>query len=161
MARSLAPRPRRLSRRGRSSAGSEQELKNFVSARVLALLDCTYRELGEQWRAVWRSEPPRKASREFLFAPWPMGFKRRRSVGLTQRRSSYCRTLILRTVRDPSRKEIGLPKATSCGAFAASRERAEKPATRWLSGRDSNFDTQRCPLFERDPDCTARQPHGR
>ena len=61
-----APRPRRLRRRGRSSAQSEQELNNSVTARVLALPNCPYRELGEQWREVWGSNPPRHASREFL-----------------------------------------------------------------------------------------------
>jgi len=61
-----APPPRRSRRRGRSSARSEQELRNSVTARVLALPNCSYRELGEQWRAVWRIDPPRKASREFL-----------------------------------------------------------------------------------------------
>ena len=65
MARPLSPRPRRLKRRGRS-APSEQELKELVTARVLALPACSYRELGEQWRTLWGSEPPRKASREFL-----------------------------------------------------------------------------------------------
>ena len=66
MARSLAPRPRRVQRRGRTSAQSEQELKDTVTARVHALPDCSYRELGEQWRAVWGTEPPRHGSREFL-----------------------------------------------------------------------------------------------
>jgi hypothetical protein len=61
-----APHPRRLKRRGRSSAQSEQELKASVTARVLALPDCSYRELGEQWRAAWGTEPPYKTSREFL-----------------------------------------------------------------------------------------------
>jgi hypothetical protein len=60
------PRPRRSRRRGRSPAQSEQELKDSVTARVLALPHCSYRELGEQWRALWGSDPPRKASREFL-----------------------------------------------------------------------------------------------
>ena len=62
----LDPRPRRLKRRGRSSAQSEQEVKDSVTARVLALPNCSYRELGEQWRAVWGTEPPHKTSREFL-----------------------------------------------------------------------------------------------
>jgi hypothetical protein len=53
-------------RRGRTSAQSQEELTDRVAARVLALPNCSYRELGEQWRAVWGSEPPRKASREFL-----------------------------------------------------------------------------------------------
>ena len=61
-----APRPRRPSRRGRSSVQSEQELKDSVTARVLALPNASYRELGEQWRALWRTEPPYKTSREFL-----------------------------------------------------------------------------------------------
>jgi Protein of unknown function (DUF2924) len=61
-----APRPRRSRRRGRSFAQSEQELRDSVTARVLALPNCPYRELGEQWRAIWGTEPPRKASREFL-----------------------------------------------------------------------------------------------
>ena len=66
MERSLAPRPRRLRRRGRSSAQSEQELKASVTARVLSLPNCSRGELEEQWRALWGSEPPRHGSREFL-----------------------------------------------------------------------------------------------
>ena len=61
-----ATRPCRSKRRGRSSAQSEQELRDSVTARVLALPHCPYSELGEQWRAMWATEPPRKASREFL-----------------------------------------------------------------------------------------------
>lgn len=61
-----APRPPRPSRRGRFPAQPEQELKDSVTARVLALPNCSYRELGEQWRALWGTDPPRKASREFL-----------------------------------------------------------------------------------------------
>lgn len=37
-----------------------------MAERVHALPNCSYRELGEQWRNVWGSEPPHKASREFL-----------------------------------------------------------------------------------------------
>jgi hypothetical protein len=55
-----------LRRRGRTPAQSEQELKDSITARVLALPNYAYRELGDQWRAVWGTEPPRKASREFL-----------------------------------------------------------------------------------------------
>jgi hypothetical protein len=55
-----------LRRRGQSSSQSEQELGDAVAAKVLALPNCPYRELGEQWRSVWGTEPPRKASREFL-----------------------------------------------------------------------------------------------
>lgn len=66
MARSLAPRPRRLNRRGRTSAQSKQKLQDSVAARVLALSACSYRELGEQWRSVWGTAPPYKTSREFL-----------------------------------------------------------------------------------------------
>ena len=66
MARSLAPRLRRLARRGRSSAQSEQDLKASVTARVLALPNYARGELEEQWRAVWGTQPPRHGSREFL-----------------------------------------------------------------------------------------------
>lgn len=66
MTRPLAPRPRRLRRRGRPSAQSEQDLKASVAAQVLALPDCSRRELEEQWRALWGTEPPRHGSREFL-----------------------------------------------------------------------------------------------
>jgi hypothetical protein len=60
------PRPCRLKRRGRSPAQSEQELKDSVTARVLALPNCSYRELGELWRDVWGTEAPHRTSREFL-----------------------------------------------------------------------------------------------
>jgi len=66
MRRSLTPRPRRLKRRGRSSTQSDAELRTSVTARVLALPCCPRAELQAQWRAVWGTEPPRHASREFL-----------------------------------------------------------------------------------------------
>jgi hypothetical protein len=77
-----APRPRRLKRRGRSSTQSEQELSDSVTARVLALPNCSYRELGEQWRAVWGSDPPRKASREFLIRAAAYGIQAQAFGGL-------------------------------------------------------------------------------
>ena len=66
MALELPPRPRRLRRRGRSSAQTEQELKDFVTRQVLALPNCSPGELENRWRALWGSEPPRHGSREFL-----------------------------------------------------------------------------------------------
>ena len=80
--RSLPPPPRRLKRRGRTSAQSEQELKDSVTAKVLALPNCPYRELGEQWRAVWGTEPPRKASREFLIRAVAYGIQAQAFAGL-------------------------------------------------------------------------------
>ena len=82
MARPLAPRPRRLRRRGRSSAQSEQELRASVAARVLALPDCARGELEEQWRALWGSEPPRHASREFLIRAVAYGIQAQAFNGL-------------------------------------------------------------------------------
>ena len=38
----------------------------LVTERVSASPNCSYRELGEQWRALWGTEPPHKTSREFL-----------------------------------------------------------------------------------------------
>jgi hypothetical protein len=81
MGRPLSLHPRRLKRRGRS-APSEQELKESVTARVLALPTCSYRELGEQWRALWRSEPPGKASREFLIRAVAYGIQAQAFGGL-------------------------------------------------------------------------------
>ena len=66
MALALPPRPRRLRRRGRSSARTEQDMKASATAQVLALAHCSRAELEEQWRALWGSEPPRYGSREFL-----------------------------------------------------------------------------------------------
>jgi Protein of unknown function (DUF2924) len=82
MTRPLAPRPRRLKRRGRTSAQSEQELKDRVTARVLALPSCPYRELGEQWRSVWGTDPPHKASREFLIRAVAYGIQAQAFGGL-------------------------------------------------------------------------------
>ena len=82
MARSLAPRPRRLRRRGRSSAQSEQELRASVAAQVLALPDCARGELEEQWRALWGTEPPRHASREFLIRAVAYGIQAQAFGGL-------------------------------------------------------------------------------
>ena len=48
------------------------------------------------------------------------------------------------------------------GRFGEGRVRAEKPATGWLGGPDSNFDThERCRLASQDPVGTARDPHVR
>ena len=70
MARSLPPCPRRLRRRGRSSAQSEQELRASVAARVLALPNCSYGELGDassnELRREWRGHEPPKISRDLL-----------------------------------------------------------------------------------------------
>jgi hypothetical protein len=82
MARSLARRPRRLRRRGRSSAQSEQELQAAIAARVLALPDCSRGELAEEWRAVWGTEPPRHASREFLIRAVAYGIQAQAFGGL-------------------------------------------------------------------------------
>jgi hypothetical protein len=71
-----------LRRRGQSYAQSEQALKDSITARVLALPNCSYRELGEQWRAVWGTEPPRKASREFLIRAVAYGIQAQAFGGL-------------------------------------------------------------------------------
>lgn len=78
----LAPRPRGLRRRGRSSAQSEQELKASVAARVLALPNCSRGELEEQWRALWGSESPRHGSREFLIRAVAYGIQAQAFGGL-------------------------------------------------------------------------------
>jgi hypothetical protein len=82
MARSLAPRPRRLRRRGPSSAQSEQKLRASVAAQVLALPDCARGELEEKWRAVWRTESPGHASREFLIRAVAYGIQAQAFGGL-------------------------------------------------------------------------------
>ena len=63
MARSLAPRPRRLRRRGRSSAQSKHEAD--PASRAIALPDCPRGELEQHWRRLYRSDPPR-ISRDLL-----------------------------------------------------------------------------------------------
>lgn len=78
----LSAGPRRRKRRGPFLARSEKELRHSVAARILALADCSYRELGEQWRTVWGSEPPRKASREFLIRAVAYGIQVRAFGGL-------------------------------------------------------------------------------
>ena len=74
--------PRRFKRRGRPSAQSQRELSNPVTARVLALPNCSYRELGEQWRSLWGTNPPRKASREFLIRAVAYGIQVKAFGGL-------------------------------------------------------------------------------
>ncbi len=78
----LSAGPRRRKRRGPFAARSEKELRDSVAARVLALPDCCYRELGEQWRTVWGTEPPRKASREFLIRAVAYGIQAQAFGGL-------------------------------------------------------------------------------
>jgi hypothetical protein len=46
------------------------------------LPNCPYRELGEQWRSVWGTEPPRKASREFLIRAVAYGIQAQAFGGL-------------------------------------------------------------------------------
>jgi hypothetical protein len=82
MAGPLAPRPRRLRRRGQSSAQSEQELRASVTARVLGLPDCARGELEEQWRALWGTEPPRYGSRVFLIRAVAYGIQAQAFGGL-------------------------------------------------------------------------------
>jgi hypothetical protein len=71
-----------LKRRGRTSARSEQELKDSVTARVLALPNCSYGKLREQWHAVWGTEPPRHGSREFLIRAVAYGIQAQAFGGL-------------------------------------------------------------------------------
>ena len=96
MTRSLTPRPRQR-RRGRSSAQSEQDERASVAARVLALPNCSYGELGEQWRALWGSDPPRHGSREFLIRAVAYGIQAQAFGGLD------AKTLqLLRKANDPN-----------------------------------------------------------
>ena len=44
--------------------------------------NCPYRELGKQWRAVWGTDPPRKASREFLIRAVAYGIQAQAFGGL-------------------------------------------------------------------------------
>jgi hypothetical protein len=81
MMRSFAPRPRRLKRRGRS-AQSGENLSASVTARVLALPSCPRAELLAQWRAVWGTEPPKHASREFLIRAVAYGIQAQAFGGL-------------------------------------------------------------------------------
>src|SRR6476619_4437825 len=81
MTGSLPLRPR-LRRRGRSSTQSEQEVRASVAARILALPNCSYGELGEQWRRLWGSDPPRHGSREFLIRAVAYGIQTQAFGGL-------------------------------------------------------------------------------
>ena len=51
-------------------------------ARVDALPDCDRRTLEEQWRAVWGTELPRKASRQFLVRAVAYGIQAQAFGGL-------------------------------------------------------------------------------
>ena len=57
-------------------------MKDSVTARVLDLPNCPYRELRDQWRVVWGTEPPRKASREFLIRAVAYGIQAQAFGGL-------------------------------------------------------------------------------
>jgi len=76
------PRPRRLKRRERSSTQSDAELRTSVTAQVLALPGCPRAELQAQWRAVWGTESPRHASREFLIRAVAYGIQTQAFGGL-------------------------------------------------------------------------------
>jgi hypothetical protein len=102
MTRPLAPRPRRLKRRGRSSAQSEDDLRASVAAQVLALPGCPRSELLAQWRAVWGSEPPRHASREFLIRAVAYGIQVQAFGGLDDK--------TLRLLAKVSEAKGGAPK---------------------------------------------------
>ena len=57
-------------------------MKDSVTTRVLGLPNCSYCELGEQWRSLWGTEPPRKASREFLIRAVAYGIQAQAFGGL-------------------------------------------------------------------------------
>ena len=82
MAHFSSPRPRRLPRRGQTTAETEHQLKVFVEARVLALPNCSRAELQEQWRAVWGTKPPQHGSREFLIRAVAYGIQAQAFGGL-------------------------------------------------------------------------------
>lgn len=82
MTRPLPPRPRRLKRRGRSPTQSDAELRASVTALVLALPSCPRAELQAQWRAVWGTNPPSHASRQFLVRAVAYGIQAQAFGGL-------------------------------------------------------------------------------
>jgi hypothetical protein len=98
--------------RGRTSAQSEQELTDGVTARVLALPNCSYRELGEQWRAVWGTEPPRKASREFLVRAVAYGFQAQAFGGLDAKTLQLLRKANGANGQQPKSKRARLSKGS-------------------------------------------------
>jgi hypothetical protein len=57
-------------------------LRASVAAQVLALPDCARGELEEKWRALWGTEPPRHASREFLIRAVAYGIQAQAFGGL-------------------------------------------------------------------------------
>jgi hypothetical protein len=57
-------------------------LRASVDAQVLALPDCARGELEEKWRALWGTEPPRHASREFLIRAVAYGIQAQAFGGL-------------------------------------------------------------------------------
>jgi hypothetical protein len=82
-------RPRR--KRGRSSLQSGMELKACVTARVNALPQCSRAELQEQWRTLWRSEPPRHGSRELLIRAVAYGIQVEAFGGLDEKTLKFLR----------------------------------------------------------------------
>ncbi|MGH6825405.1 DUF2924 domain-containing protein [Methyloceanibacter sp.] len=113
MSSPLAPRPRRLRRRGQSSAQSEQELKASIAARVLALPKCSRGELEEQWRALWGSDPPRHGSREFLIRAVAYGIQAQAFGGLDAK--------TLQLLRKASQANGARPKARATRLSNGSR----------------------------------------
>ena len=57
-------------------------MRASVTARVLALGDYARGELEEQWRALWRTDPPRHGSREFLIRAVAYGIQAQAFGGL-------------------------------------------------------------------------------
>ena len=57
-------------------------MRASVAAQVLVLPNCSYGELGEQWRSLWGGDPPRHASREFLIRAVAYGIQAQAFGGL-------------------------------------------------------------------------------
>jgi hypothetical protein len=101
-----------LRRRGQYSSQSEQELGDAVAAKVLALPKCPYRELGEQWRSVWGTEPPRKASREFLIRAVAYGIQVQAFGGLDAKTLQLLRKANVANGAQPKPKRSRLSKGS-------------------------------------------------
>ena len=103
MMRSLAPRPRRLRRRGRSSAQSRARIESLccrTSARARPIAPAaSWKSNGVRCGAPNRHVTPAASSSS---VPWPMAFRRRRSAASTQRRCKSYGKLTGRTARDRS-----------------------------------------------------------
>ena len=109
-------------------------MKDSVTARILALPNCSYRELGEQWRAVWGTDPPRKSSREFLIRAVAYGIQVQAFGGLDAKTLQLLRKANDTNAATEAAREAGSAKDRSSSGNGMARRTRCSCSTRASPG---------------------------